>query len=312
LRTRGVLLTLAGEGTLTAKAVESVSVSTPYELSASVREVSIPGGPSTTAGRDDTVVIPNAQTPVLVRGAHAAISATSMAVTRLSLQPHVPIEISTSGDANTTVTIRHGSPTSAMLRTADSFVVACDECELIQAPTQIVRRGPRFTMVRPFPREAKVQSTGAFTDIALVLPSDAASADFSVSSGLRVMSIDFTESGRNGLRSQIVDGTLRLADLNDRTLSLSRRDFLVLAPSTDPTEDLVLSELTLGREITLRLHGQASSVRSGADQRPHSRMPSLLEWIAANQPRALFVVSVAAVFGFLMAAAARLRIGQLE
>ena len=156
--------------------------------------------------------------------------------------------------------------------------------------------------IAPHPREVQVQGKADSTDISLVLAGDPDSRGADRS--LRLASIDFTSNETATLESLVQEGTVRIADLDDKPIVLREHDFLVI----DKIDDLVVSRLVLGPTILMRLEGRVGSLSTGAGRRLHSRMPTRLESATANKPLGLFIAGVSAVFGFLAAAAARLRI----
>jgi hypothetical protein len=302
LRTRGVFFNLAEAASLRATPLTAVLLGSGQDLLTYTGDIRIDA--STGAGM---IMKPNPLQPVLIRGPQPRLTGDDLALTRLHLQPGVPIEIRSSGGPLATLSIRHGAPTKATVRTAESVTVECNPCELSQEQTQLARQVRRL-IIRPRPREVQVVGTEAVTDIGLVLAADAASGEYGADRRLRLASIDFTVSEIDRLESLIQGGTVRLSDMNDRAIALGEGDFLYL----EGPEDLTIARLALGPEIGLRLEGRVQSVATGAGATRHPRNPSRLEWIAANEPRKLFFVGVAAVFGFLLAAAARLRISDLK
>lgn len=307
LRTRGVLFTLAANAALDVAPVTAVLLSGGDEVSLNTGDIEVDPRFSGTEVREREHVKPTVRRPISIRGSQIRISGEELAVTKLYLPQGVPIEIRVSGGPSVTGTIRHGASLQAVLRTADSVVVECPDCKLEQKQTSLALSGRRF-VVRPSPRELYISGTSSGSDMGLVLPPDSSFGEFRTQASLRVATIDFTDNAIGRPESLILGGTIRLADVDDETVTLAARDFLDL----NRPEDLVVSRLVLGSELFLRLEGRVGGLTSGAGPSMHSRMPSRLEWLVANEPRKLFFASVAAVFGFLMAAAGRLGIDRSE
>jgi hypothetical protein len=310
VRTRGVFFTLADRAAFHAAQLRAVLISGVVELTANSREIRVVP-PKRAEGRPDRrstqQVNPNPYVPLIIRASSEAtpqisLSGSDLGLVRLDLQRRTPIEIRPDeGPQSSTVTIRHGAPTTAVVGTGKRVTVGCMGCDLVQKEAVLARVDAQL-MIVPQPREVQVQSKTGGIDMALVLSGNGDAEGTGQS--LRLNSIDFTSSETGNLESLIQEATVRIVDLDDKPILLGKRDFLDI----DDIDDLVVSQLVLGPTIVMRLEGRVGSLRTGAGRTLHSRIPTRLQWAAANRPLALFIAGVSGVFGFLAAAASRLGI----
>jgi hypothetical protein len=301
VRTRGVLFVPKSEASLVLSHVTSVLPGDDHHLLANIGDGRVRNG-GTKAHGGGAPIRAHAQFPVVITGSALRISGTDLA-TRLQMAKGSAIEIRPDGAPAPTVTVRLGAASRVTLTTGEAVEVHCRNCELRQQQTNLMHRGERF-ILHPSPREVSVNGAGRGVDVGLTLPGPVTSGDYGADRHFPVTSIDFTESAPGRLDSLVVEGTVHLPEAAKKDVKVREGEMIVLRG------DLVVSGLRIGPELTLRLEGDVSVLDTGAEPSSmRSLKPSRLEWIIANEPRKAVFGAIVATFGFVMAAAGRLKIG---
>ena len=306
VKTRGVMLKLTEGASLHVEPLNALLPGAGSELATYATGIRIPQGSA--LGRPIVRLKPDPYAMVLIHPSanttpHMNIWGPGLGLGRLELQPLQAIDVRSDGRPQATITVTQNTRAGLVARTGETVTVECPGCEVVQGE-QILGRADARLMLIPEPTEITVQTRTSNTDIGMILSE---TAEAGTSQILRISEIAFTSRKAGHVESLIQEGTLRMIDLNDRTIPLGDREFLDIEVDSQ-RDNLVVSRLSFGKTISMHMEGRVRSLRTGVGQTLHSRIPTRLEWASTNKPLGWFLAGASAIFGFLAAAAARLRI----
>lgn len=228
-----------------------------------------------------------------------------LAVVELRLFSGYPLEIMMGNGSSRTVTLTHNaSQSSATIETGGPARVSCDNCSLSQNG-RAVATGLSEVRIDPLPQEFQLDNPEQSTDFTFHYDADGASARDKAGflDAITVSEIDFTAQRSGQVVSLVRSGTIEITEIDGRAVNLVESEFLDL----QGLSDFHVTEVRIGETLEVRIRGYVTSFWSGFGKQLHSRMPSKLEWLLANESVALFFGALSALFAFIVAALVKFR-----
>ena len=205
------------------------------------------------------------------------------------------------GPQGAEVTLRVGDLPNA-LRLSVKGLDASVQVDLNGSVTALLPRQAEQTIASATPQAAALMPGPADVDLDLIALNPALSVlapSLAISSLALVRIDEVTQGGRGVVRrvSTLHSASVFFDELGGRELRLRAREALRFDEAQGMIRELRFAD---GR-LLVNFHGTVRGMVSGSLEHPRTLMPSLLEWLRANQPLALLWGSALSLFGLLRA-----------
>jgi len=188
--------------------------------------------------------------------------------------------------------------------TGDTLIFTCSDCQIADgwtgnSPSQSLR-------IATFDNQLQFQDLQQLIQIQVETPAqDSQSAPTDLGEFIPIQSVDFTRLEDDKTVSTVVtDGTLILKELNNKSIGIRGGDFVIM----DNLRNIQIKEIKLDRELNLILQGHSGVLETGTGTFMNSRMPSLLDWLYANQLVGFLIATIIPFFLAILAILDRLQL----
>ena len=300
----GFFAKVENDGYLSIDGLDSIILSGAYGISVHADEALV----SVMSADAETRVPLKEFSPTVIRPAQTVgnirIEGEDLELSDFRLYASKPLEITLGAGQDPTLTISHDADaSSAVIRTGETVSFSCAVCRLVQ-DDEVRADEIAAGVLDPMPQELILDNIAGSTDVNLHFTPTANDETRGFFDTIAVSEIDFTTQRSGQVVSMIREGVVTITEIDGRSVTLGSAEFLDMRD----LRDLKLTELHVGESLRVRLRGNVGELQSGFGVSLHSRIPSRLEWLLANESLNLFAGVLSAVFGFILAVLVKLKL----